>query len=257
MEIETINITGEIDRKDGRENNQIQNLVMKTVQKQTGKHSIYLETSYIKCLTTAEGPLYNQGFESSNYLKVVVKLNLPLYSTNNISPSEKTNIENVIENLLRKNILLEKYSKGLLKIKIDVLEYSSDILHYCLMSAVTALLNLGIEQKGIITCSNIIVNSNNNIIIDPSFEEEKKSKVKFQIACLVDLEEVVLLISNGSLNSNTLKVKELMDNKNKNTNNVNTNTDGCLINNEVFNDLLVNSLQICKVYHNYIIKLLN
>lgn len=117
------------------------------------------------------------------------------------------------------------------------------------MSVVLALTNLGIEQKGIVTCSNIII-KNGNLIVDPTFVEERGYQAKFQIACLVDLEEVILLINDGSLDLNTRSISEINNKQDK------SKVDGeiSLFHSEEFSEILANSLQICKVYHNYIMK---
>ncbi len=112
------------------------------------------------------------------------------------------------------------------------------------MSIVLALTNLGIEQKGIITCSNVIV-KNGEFMVDPTFSEERGYQAKFQIACLVDLEEVVLLINDGSLDFNSVKISE--NEKIKNNTDVKS-----LFHSDEFANILANSLQVCKVYHNYI-----
>lgn len=166
-------------------------------------------------------------------------------------------MENIIEKLLTKNIITEKFSKGVLKIKFDIIEAICDVFHYCLMSSAVLLTNIGIEHRGIISCSNVVVNSNGDILVDPTLKEESLSQIKFQVACLVDLEEVVLLINDGGLEYCNKNIHEILP-KTKSSDMVvddNVNARGSsLIDNEKFKQILIYSLQVCKTYHNYLIK---
>ena len=78
-----------LDSNENESKMKIQDLVFKTVQISSSKITVYLETSYIKLLTTVEGPYYNSGLESSSQMKINLDLNLPTYSNLNSSTKGK------------------------------------------------------------------------------------------------------------------------------------------------------------------------
>lgn len=191
---------------------------------------MYVETTHLKFITTVEGPLYNPGLDSANQMKMQVTLNLPSYDNKNINKEE---VERKILKTIQSNIFLDKHKKALLKINFDILEYNCEFFHYCIMSACLCSIQIGIEQKGVLLCSNICIMENKEILVDPIFEEEKKAKCKFQIACLVDTEEVVSFNQEGILEEGQIGV---LNNK--------------------FNELVAISIAVCKAYRNYLMKYL-
>ena len=205
-------------------------LVLKVLFSNSTTQSIYLETNYIKMISTIEGPLFNTGLESANKMKVQINLNLPsYYNSNKINKEE---VERTVSKILQSNLFLDKHKKSILKIKFDILEYSADFTHYCLMIASLACSHLGIEQRGILTCSNICMLQDGRSLVDPTLLEESYSKSKFQIACLIDTEEVI------SFNQNGIVEDKIIENQ------INTK----------FMELIALSISVCKAYRNYIIK---
>lgn len=89
-------------------------------------------------------------------LKVIVKF--PTYMVDNKQESEmnKLNLETILFNLFSKTILVEKYSKTIIEITVDIVEYACDVTNYSIMAVTYALNNANIEQKGLVTCSNIV-----------------------------------------------------------------------------------------------------
>lgn len=202
---------------------------MKSMYKSSEKEIVYLESTNIKLLTTVEGPLFNTGLDSNNKMKIYVNITLPTYSDIAMKNYEKQNLENVIVKLLNKVIFIEKYDKSVMIINLELIEFNSEILHYCMIAIMNVLCNLSIEIKGILTCSNVILDKNDEIVIDPNKEQEKNCKERLQIACLVEVEEIVLVIKDGKSN----------DDEN------------------IFKKLLTESLAVCKIYHDYIVSNLN
>lgn len=136
----------------------------------------------------------------------------------------------LILKIIKNNIFTENHKKSEINIKFDILEYNCNFTHYCILISSYALMHLGIEQKGILTSSNIVINNEGKFTIDPNFEEENNSKIKIQLACLVDTQEVTSFIQKGSI---------IEDNNNK-----------------IFNQAVALSIQVCKEYKNYIHKLI-
>ena len=177
-------------------------------------------------------------------MKVQINLNLPTYNSKNITFEEVKNIEIIIEKLLTKNILIEKYSKSLLKVKFDILEYQTELLHYCLMASCITLCSIGIEMKGIITSSNIILDKNKNILVDPSKNEENGRLAKIQIACIQDLEEIVLLIQDGNFSKD--------ENFAKKYNEVVFESNSGIVDSHELTNILIYSLDVCKAYQTFL-----
>lgn len=195
------------------------------MHKSSEKEIVYLESTNLKLLTTVEGPLFNTGLDCSNKMKIYVNISFPTYGEISMKNYEKQNIENIIVKLLNKIIFIEKYEKSVMIINLELIEFTSEILHYCMISIMTILCNLNIEIKGILTCSNAIVDKNDNIIVDPNKNQEKDCKEKLQLACLVEVEEIILVIKDG-------KTKD---------------------DDSIFKKLLTESLAVCKAYHDYIV----
>ena len=98
---------------------------------------------------------------NSARMQLKVNVNCPTYFTDNMSKleveSKKMNIESLLLNLYSQTILTEKYAKTILDINIDVIEYNCDIINFAVM-AITLVLNYAnIEQKGLISCSNLVI----------------------------------------------------------------------------------------------------
>lgn len=168
-------------------------------------------------------------------MKIAVTINFPKYMKNK-EDFESAGIESKVLRIIKNNLFVDRHKKSLLKIKFDILEMSTEILHYCILSSSLAITNLGIEQKGILTCSNVVINANDILIVDPPLSDELGCKSKFQLACLVDTEEVVSFIQSGSIHEEPEIKEQLANNK--------------------FKDVISLSIQICKAYKNYLSKLI-
>jgi len=110
--------------------------------------------------------------------------------------SQKMNIESVIFNIFSHNIVSEKYSKTSIEINVEIYEFACDPLSYAIMGVSQALSYANIEQKGLITCSNVIV-IDEQIIVDPTIEEEKLSNFKLIFGAIMDLQENNIFLQQG------------------------------------------------------------
>jgi ribonuclease PH len=141
-------------------------------------------------------------------LQLEVKIKFPFYLESNplIKKyiSDKNSHENYIENLFRNVILVERYARNKILINIEVLEINCDLIPYAVLGISLALNEANIEQKGICTAANII-RKENELIIDPTFEEEIDSEFKLLWGCLYDLDENTLYIQRGSIDDENLK----------------------------------------------------
>ena len=93
-------------------------------------------------------------------MQIKINIKFPTYLADNLSKSEidtyKMNMESVLFNLFSQTILTEKYAKTLLEINIDIIEYNCDFTNYAIMAVSLALNYANIEQKGLVSCSNIV-----------------------------------------------------------------------------------------------------
>lgn len=141
-------------------------------------------------------------------LQLAVNIKFPSYLENNALVkkyiSDKNNHENYIENLFRNVILIERYARNKIVINIEVLEINCDLIPYAILGASLALNEANIEQKGICTAANVI-RKNNEMIIDPTFDEEANCDFKLLWGCLYDLDENTLYVQKGAVDDESLK----------------------------------------------------
>ena len=181
----------DIKRKDGRANSEMQQILIQKGAKRDCTSSVYIETNHLKILISINGPLYLSTISKSktddaSKMNLSVKLQIPSYYSDTNLPLNKNSIETRLEDLFTRNIFLEKYARTKLVINVEVFEFSCDILPFAIMGITLALNDANIEQKGLITCANIIYNKE-KIIVDPTFEEERQRLVPRNLSrkCIV------------------------------------------------------------------------
>lgn len=190
-----------IERKDKRTNLQMQEIFIKKGVKFNSSSSIYLETNHIKLLCSVQGPIYlstvskNKSDDASK-MNLNVKVSIPSYYNGQEIASKKNSLEIQLEELFSKNVFLDKYPRTKLLVNIEVFEFSCEILPYAIMATTLALNDANIEQKGLITCAHIIIKEN-QLIVDPTNEEERNAEFKLIFGCVSDLQENNLFIQNG------------------------------------------------------------
>jgi len=216
-----------LQRKDGRLNTQMQEIFMKKGLKKDASSSVYIETNHLKLLCSVNGPIYLTNIPKSksddaSKMNVEVKLHVPSYYLDQHLPMNRNLIETQLEDLFSRNILVEKYARTKLIINLEIFEISCDILPYAIMGICLALNDANVEQKGIITCSNVVI-SNGNLLVDPTFEEEKMADFKLIFGCNMDYQENNVFLQKGNLEEAEYK------------------------------KVLGTSIKICDVFHNYII----
>jgi ribonuclease PH len=193
-------------RKDGRSNLDMQEIFIQKGSKINYSSSLYLETTHLKLLCSVNGPVYLSSISKSktddaNKMNINVSLVFPSY----LEPApNKNSIEMLLEELFSQNILVDKYPRTKLNIKLDVFEYKCDILPFAVMAISLALVYANIEQKGLSTCANMIV-KNGEIIVDPTTDEENGAEFKLTFGSLVDFQENNIFIQNGSVENNVFK----------------------------------------------------
>jgi ribonuclease PH len=190
-------------RKDGRKDKDMQEIFIQKEAKTDSTSSVYVETNHLKMLVSLNGPIYQTQIsktKSDDASKMNVKVNIiiPSYYNNMNHSCNKNTIETQLEDLFSRNIFVEKYARTKLIINVEIFEFSCDILPYATMAITLALNDANIEQKGLITCSNVIY-KNDMIIVDPTYEEEKNSEFKLTFGSIIDLQENNLFLQNGYL----------------------------------------------------------
>ena len=97
---------------------------------------------------------------NSANMQLKVNVKFPTYYTDTMSKSEadiiKMNLESLLYNLYSQTILTEKYAKTILDINVEIIEYNCNITNFSVMAITLALNYANIEQKGLISCSNIV-----------------------------------------------------------------------------------------------------
>jgi ribonuclease PH len=192
-------------RKDGRRYNDMQEIFLQKGIKKDCTSSVYLETNHLKMISTINGPIYQTNIAKSKTdeagkMNVIVNVFIPSYYSDMKINCNKNTIELQLEELFTKNIFVEKYARTKLVINIEIFEFNCDILPFAIMATTLALCYANIEQKGIISCANVIyIADGNKIISDPTFEEEEYSNSKITFGCIIDLQENNLFIQNGSI----------------------------------------------------------
>jgi ribonuclease PH len=215
-------------RKDGRNLNDMQEicnynifLTLKIIVIQKGvknncTSSIYLETSHLKFLAYINGPFYHTftktKSEDANKMNLKVNVNFPSYAKDEFnsyfSDSSKNSLELQLEQIFYSNILVDKYARAKLTINIDIFETKCDILSFAIMAITLALAEANIEQKGIISCARVIIKGE-DIIADPTFEEERESEFKLTFGSLIDLQENNLFLQTGYIANQILLKKAI------------------------------------------------
>ncbi len=196
-------------RKDGRGNTDLQEIFLQKGVKKDTASSVYLETSHIKMTCSINGPIfqtssYKSKSEDTGRMDVNVNVLIPSYYSDNDNVANKNSLELKLEELFSKNIFTEKYPRTKLFINIEVFEFSCEILPFATMAITVALNDANIEQKGLIACAGLIL-CGNDIIVDPTYEEEKKADAKITFGCIMDLQENTLLIQSGMIEEDCYK----------------------------------------------------
>jgi len=196
-------------RKDGRNNQDLQEIYLEKGVKRDCISSIYLETNHLKMICSIKG-IINQTqigkskADDAGNMDVVVNILIPSYYNDGKIPFNKISLELQLEELFSKNIFIEKYPRTKLAINLEIFEFSCNILPFAAMAMTLALNDANIEQKGLITCANLIL-TGSTVIVDPTYEEEKTADAKIIFGCNVDLQENNLLIQNGYLEETDYK----------------------------------------------------
>jgi ribonuclease PH len=209
-QLKTMNVDSELKsnklRKDSRTNLDMQEIFIRKGATTDSNTSLYLETTHLKMLCSINGPIYISTIskaksDDANKMNVNVNLVFPSYLD---SLPNKNSLEMLLEDLFSQNILVEKYPRTKLNIKVEVFEYNCNILPFAVMAVSLGLAYANIEQKGLSTCSNIIV-KNGEIFVDPTTDEENEAEFKLNFGSLVDFQENNIFIQSGNIETNLFK----------------------------------------------------
>jgi ribonuclease PH len=203
MSVDVITLNTATSRKDHRANSQMQEIFIQKGAKRDSTSSVYLETNHLKLMCSINGPIYQANIskaksEDASKMNVTVKVSIPSYYSDKSIQNVKNTLEMQLEDLFTRNIFIEKYARTKLVINVEVFEFSCDITPFAVMAITLALNEANIEQKGLITCANVLY-KNNEVIVDPTHDEEISSDLKLTFGCIMDLQENNLFIQNGSI----------------------------------------------------------
>jgi ribonuclease PH len=206
-------------------------IVQKDIKKNCSA-SVYLESENIKILCYLNGPFFSSNNQINNNFNVILttKIKIPSYIENSLIKFTN-DYEITLENILKKHILIEKYPRTKLEIFFEIFEFNINFLPFCLMAASLCLNYAGVEQKGLITSCNLLINNNNNnITINPILNDnnkiddnDNKNYANFLLGYNIALNENILYIQEGECSEENLKKS------------------------------LATSIKICEIYQNYLI----
>lgn len=189
-------------RKDNRKQTDLSEILIQKDIKVNCATSVYIETPYLKMLCSIKGPFYSlQKLEEGDKLDLVINVKFPAYC----QQFNTKQIEKQLEDILLKHIIIDKYPRSKLIILIEVFEYNCDYYPYSIMGISLALNYANVEQKGILTCCNCVINSNGVLLIDPTLEEEKNYKTKLLFGSNISMKENFLYVQDGKCNEESLK----------------------------------------------------
>jgi ribonuclease PH len=206
--------------------------VQKSVKKNCDA-SVYLECENVKILCYLNGPFFSVNNQINNNFNVIlnVKIKIPSYVENSLVKNTN-DYEINIENILKKHILIEKYPRTKIEIYFEIFEFNVNYLPFCLMAASLCLNYAGVEQKGLLTCCNLLM-KNDKIEVNPILndlndlnENNKNNKIEcanFLLGYNIALNENILYIQEGECSEENLKRS------------------------------LATSIKICECYHNFLI----
>lgn len=189
-------------RKDGRKPTDLSEILIQKDIKANCASSVYIETPYLKLLCSIKGPFYSSlKQEEASKLDFGISIKFPLYcKQTNTKQNEKQ-----FEDILTKHILIDKYPRSKLVILIEIFEYNCDYYPYAIMAVSLALNNANVEQKGILACSNCVIDSNGVLLCDPTFDEEKDYRTKILFGCNISMKENFLFVQDGKCDEEGLK----------------------------------------------------
>lgn len=171
-------------------------------------NSVYFETSSLKLLCAINGPYYSSSSQKNadeSKMDISISLKIPNYITHKQKESAVNYNESQINEILNKHFLIEKYPRTKLDVIIEIFEFNCDYLPYAIMATSLCACYANIEQKGILSCCNLIIDRDNNIIVDPSLQQEQHYKTKFIFGCNLPLEENFIFTQIGYCEHETLK----------------------------------------------------
>uniref|UniRef100_A0A6B2LG90 Uncharacterized protein n=1 Tax=Arcella intermedia TaxID=1963864 RepID=A0A6B2LG90_9EUKA len=123
--------------------------------------------------------------------------------------NEETEISLRVREAIEVSILLEKFPKSIIEVNVIILEGNGNITGAAITASSIALADAGIVTYDFVTaCS--VSKFGNELLLDPSEEEEKQQTGSFQIAYMPTLKQITQLSQGGELSvSETVKALEL------------------------------------------------
>ena len=222
------------------------NLIVQKDVKKNCDASVYLECENIKILCYLNGPFFSVNNQINNNFNVIldVKIKIPSYVENSLVKNTN-DYEINIENILKKHILIEKYPRTKMEIFFEIFEFNINYLPFCLMAASLCLNYAGVEQKGLLTCCNLLM-KNDKIEVNPILNEKNNENLEKNNENLEKKDEKndennkiecanFLLGYNIALNENILYIQEGECSE------------------ENLKRTLATSIKICECYHNFLI----
>eukprot|EP01080_Neovahlkampfia_damariscottae_P007099 gene7099-11262_t len=184
-------------RLDQRKPTQFRNVFVRCGMTKSARGSAYLELNNTKVMCTVYGPS-NVTDEFIEEGRIECE-----FQTTSFASKEKKDVSKeysvYMKEALESSVILERFPKSVVKIYCLVLEDDGSSLSAAVTCGSLALADAGIELYSLVSaCS--IVEIDDELIIDPSFLEEKYAKSVLICCMMTSLNEISQLIEVGVMN---------------------------------------------------------
>jgi exosome complex component MTR3 len=191
-------LTKEGIRKDKRNTTQFRNVFLRCGMTKSARGSAYVELNNTKVMCTVYGP-----FSVTNEFIEEGRIECE-FQTTNFASKEKKEISKeystYMTEALESSVILEKFPKSVVKIFCLVLEDDGSSLSAAVVAGSLALANAGFELYSLVSaCS--IVEINEELLIDPTMEEELNATSHVVCCMMTSLNEISQLIEVGVMDS--------------------------------------------------------
>lgn len=203
-------------RTDGRKWNELRPLFMKVGIITKAQGSVYLEMGNTKLIAAIYGPkeiVKREEFSLKGKVFCEFKF-MPFAKIHYCEPRqnfEEKIISKCIGDAMEGIIMLERFPKAQVDISVQVIEDDGGVLPLALTAASVALANANIEIKDLVVGTTIRFFDADDLLVDPSGEEEHGHHSKFQggagfhMAVLPSLSQISYLKQTGRIEQSQAK----------------------------------------------------
>eukprot|EP01100_Stratorugosa_tubuloviscum_P002503 TRINITY_DN1583_c2_g4_i1.p1 TRINITY_DN1583_c2_g4~~TRINITY_DN1583_c2_g4_i1.p1 ORF type:complete len:329 (-),score=126.69 TRINITY_DN1583_c2_g4_i1:154-1086(-) len=185
---------------DNRTFSQFRNIYMSVGLITQASGSAYVEIGKTKVICSVHGPREKKRLQFSTQGKVNCEIKSTTFAARSLNKIQEkqdfSEVSTLVKQSLEAAIILNKYPKSAIDIFPFIIEADGNVTSAITMCASLALANAGIELFDLVaSCSSSLVND--NILIDPSLNEEKFARANLTLAVMPSLNEITQIIQTG------------------------------------------------------------